>query len=864
MSQSSQESINLLSPPPEPVSIARGPHGLLAIDNVDGVRNDDDDKRISTEARFTSANRRRDNEENKHSWRAYTKTYKKDSPSNKKPESKRPSDEFLETYLPHAISSRMESNIGRITKNMEQAELLMSTIEVPEEERGGFYGAMSQMTMTQAIAGAFDDEDEENDENDVFEFRSVGEKGANNKTGGESSNQKEYVPDINERQSVEASETNNAKLSLDKSKPYPSKEVANDKQKAEINEVQAAQEMQPTSLEFKPLPPEVAAAAKKKKKGPTDKALLEENYESQKSDKSNIAECPENFIDECQFEEAASPLDEQSSSAKSYKLEQSSSQEAIEELPQNEPKQTREQTILANYNAIENIGKSLSCPICCHSLQSSTFLPCGHAFCQSCLDDSLKSNPTCPVCRLKCSRRSGSRIGQLDDIVKGYKGVMRAFGFAPVVYSKRVGMTQLSPGKEEGKKRKLNADEAWEHHQGWYMFAWMNDNAKIIEISCNHYFTALCSVAQSNHQAFASLQKLQAPPPATLKSSGNRITKEELERLNMTRRYQLLAADQVAVMQADKEALEKVTRKKQMVVEATLEFAGKNTGETAACLQSKVDNKNADTSGAADVQIFDDGKKLAALEEEDRKIPAIMAPKESQDTFYTALKSNNDEVGKKDLVSASIPPSLPPIESQETFHTAKSEYSKATNQPVRYSVATAPSPIILHDGNTAKKEKQGDLETERVDNRHSLATAASTIVLHDGNTVEKKKADNADHTPRRSGRYLPLTGEADVPKATELGAGIGDSNEETDFGQGFVASQQSFAANEDLSPKLLDDKNESSLSIVNREVIVGSVVMVQSRTWPGINKHGGEFNAVLVFILFHSHLLANLFLYKSM
>ena len=40
-------------------------------------------------------------------------------------------------------------------------------------------------------------------------------------------------------------------------------------------------------------------------------------------------------------------------------------------------------------------------------------------------------------------------IAQLDDIVRAYKGIMRAFGFAPVVFSKMVGMTQLSP-EEEG------------------------------------------------------------------------------------------------------------------------------------------------------------------------------------------------------------------------------------------------------------------------------------------------------------------------------------------------------------------------------------------------------------------------------
>ena len=77
-------------------------------------------------------------------------------------------------------------------------------------------------------------------------------------------------------------------------------------------------------------------------------------------------------------------------------------------------------------------------------------------------------------------------IAQLDEIVKAYKGIMRAFGFAPVVFSKKVMMTQLSPGEdgeweegeEEGreslggwkKKRRLDVEEALEHHQGVLCF----------------------------------------------------------------------------------------------------------------------------------------------------------------------------------------------------------------------------------------------------------------------------------------------------------------------------------------------------------------------------------------------------------
>ena len=291
----------------------------------------------------------------------------------------------------------------------------------------------------------------------------------------------------------------------------------------------------------KPLPPVVAAAAKKKKKGPTDKALLEEDYDSSvcgsvKQTNGNREHClddgngafdivnndqssaiipspSDRQMDEEQKqqeqqqkegeeqEQEGEQLQKQSPLDKQEQLQQEEQLQQKDEQPPNKIiQQTPQQTILLNHSQIENIGKALSCPICCHSLKSSTFLPCGHAFCRSCLSNSLSMAPNCPVCRLKCTRRSGNSIGQLDEIVAGYKGVLRAFGFAPVVYSNRVGMTQLSPGMDgledeeaEGcdgdhkgietgadgmlescwgrkKRRILGVDEALEHHQSEFMF----------------------------------------------------------------------------------------------------------------------------------------------------------------------------------------------------------------------------------------------------------------------------------------------------------------------------------------------------------------------------------------------------------
>ena len=355
------------------------------------------------------------------------------------------------------------------------------------------------------------------------------------------------------------------------------------------------------------------------------------------------------------------------------------------------------------------------------------------------------------------------------------------------------------------------------------------------------FYELLYAVAQSNHEAFASFQKLQAPPPpgaAAQKPSGNRMTREELEQLNLTRRYQLLANDQAAVMQADKDALEKAMKKKVMLAEATLEFAGiQNMDNKGDVLEESKDDqhenkKTVASTGDAEADMETRSKSLDAVSEENQKMSSAAARKESQDTFYT---SNNQEAGKKD--SAAIPLAIRPIESQDTFHTAKSEHTKETQLP-RESVATAPSPTIIHDGNTVKRGRPEKLEADQIDNRQSLATVESTVIFHDGNTVEKKKAE-ADQTPRRSGKYLPLSADADDQKATEASStnDNGDTNEDVEF-EGLESPQSLIMSERNASRPLDETKLPSSSE--TREIVVGSIVLVQSRTWPGINKHGGE------------------------
>lgn len=307
------------------------------------------------------------------------------------------------------------------------------------------------------------------------------------------------------------------------------------------------------------------------------------------------------------------------------------------------------------------------------------------------------------------------------------------------------------------------------------------------------------------------------------------MTKEELEILNRTRRYQILARDQEAVVQADEEVVEKIARKKKMVAEETAAFTF---------------NGDVKKTPAEGVEGGHDTAFAESSMNDNIKLPTA----ESHDTFHTAKKI----VNKADY-DRKMPAVMDPIESQDTsFHTAKSECSSKDAKQPRSSIATASSPTILHDGNTAKKAKSNErIASKRIgeggSRNQSFSTACSPIVVQDGNTVQKKaRSENNDATPRRSGNFWNIqTKDKASQKNPRTAADNSDNpNEDVEFNGGaFVASQQSSIVSEESGRGDLENDGElkSPSKEQNKEIVKGSIVMVEARTWPGINKPGGTF-----------------------
>ncbi|KAI3495486.1 hypothetical protein L1887_37827 [Cichorium endivia] len=63
---------------------------------------------------------------------------------------------------------------------------------------------------------------------------------------------------------------------------------------------------------------------------------------------------------------------------------------------------------------LERMGEELKCPICLSLLKSAVSLTCNHIFCNLCIDKSMRSDSTCPVCKIPYRRRG---ISECDAFV---------------------------------------------------------------------------------------------------------------------------------------------------------------------------------------------------------------------------------------------------------------------------------------------------------------------------------------------------------------------------------------------------------------------------------------------------------------
>ncbi|XP_076937095.1 protein BREAST CANCER SUSCEPTIBILITY 1 homolog [Bidens hawaiensis] len=72
---------------------------------------------------------------------------------------------------------------------------------------------------------------------------------------------------------------------------------------------------------------------------------------------------------------------------------------------------------------LRRMAEELKCPICLSLLKSAVSLTCNHIFCNVCIDKSMKSDSTCPVCKVPYRRREIRPALHMDSLVSIYKNM---------------------------------------------------------------------------------------------------------------------------------------------------------------------------------------------------------------------------------------------------------------------------------------------------------------------------------------------------------------------------------------------------------------------------------------------------------
>jgi Zinc finger, C3HC4 type (RING finger) len=136
-----------------------------------------------------------------------------------------------------------------------------------------------------------------------------------------------------------------------------------------------------------------------------------------------------------------------------------------DDITEREGKDPIQELCQTTHSELTNLGKALTCPICCSTYQKAVLLPCVHAFCQACIVQALRFDAKCPLCKQPSRPRSLVECPVLDEMAVAYKQVMRALGWTPSMYTSVLEMTQLATSEPVPLldcHDQLQASKAWQ------------------------------------------------------------------------------------------------------------------------------------------------------------------------------------------------------------------------------------------------------------------------------------------------------------------------------------------------------------------------------------------------------------------
>ena len=114
------------------------------------------------------------------------------------------------------------------------------------------------------------------------------------------------------------------------------------------------------------------------------------------------------------------------------------------------PSLSTEQVCVTIHQHMQNMEKSLRCPLCLSCCTDPTMISnCCHTFCGPCIRRGLKDKRECPSCKQACSRRSLLPAPHFDELVHAYKKMLVNFGLAPSRFDPSVAVTQIAPDSND-------------------------------------------------------------------------------------------------------------------------------------------------------------------------------------------------------------------------------------------------------------------------------------------------------------------------------------------------------------------------------------------------------------------------------
>jgi len=453
--------------------------------------------------------------------------------------------------------------------------------------------------------------------------------------------------------------------------------------------------------------------------------------------------------------------------------------------------------LLCIHSQLREMGHALKCPLCQHTLSKPTLLPCIHAFCHDCISSyiansrfqnsgtSKRPKCNCPICKIPITKRSLQHSSHLENLVRGYKLSVKAFGLAPIVYDGDfMDMTQIANQSSMSLSQCAEEDDNNEKKKD-------TDQPSVVE--CHEHMLVTRTFHRLKQTAAAQQQHDEDQKVAAVAHNAPQ-TSPRYTRTRSRKRF----ATAITAAISDKKSF----------VESTAVAAAARIKD-----QERIHKLREVEQQERILKVDERALVQAAV----RKQAAIA--KKKKDTLIMEFADNNKE--EKRLILSSSSESIMSCDQEEV--------QDFTNMVTSLSQVSA----IQAETREEAAAHQNSLEWIQEEEEDTK----------ENDDILKKVSVNHEHDGKK------------ISNKTEQNDNQEVSSERTKYENKSVKTKTKFAKNDKTNPNILTPptirstisstaQNSSTTTptttvVTPSKYVVGTIVNIASRTWPGVNKPGG-------------------------